>query len=312
MNSLQTEPMLFPSMMMSSLTIIDAHIHHYPQAARENPAAWARDMKENHWMGLMQSNALQGWPTLEQLLEGMDRAHVQRAILQGWYWENLATCVECNQWQAQWVREHPQKFIGFASIQPLAGERAMDALKKAYDDGLKGIGEVFPAAQGFPMNHPTWLKMIAWATDRAMPITLHVPEPVGHAYAGNLSAPLSDYQWLAENFPETIFIFAHWGGLLPFYELNAHCKKAFKNVYYDTAASPLLYDKRVYKAVVELIGSERILFGSDYPLRTFPKRQTQPDFEHAIAEVKAAGLSDEATANLLSKNALRLLDSMHI
>lgn len=115
--------------------------------------------------------------------------------------------------------------------------------------------------------------MVSWATEHKMPIMLHVPEPAGHNYAGKISTPLSDYQWIAETFPETTFIFAHWGGLLPFYELNAHCKKVLKNAYYDTAASPLLYDKRIYQAMVGLIGSEKILFGQTIHLEPFPKNK---------------------------------------
>ncbi len=292
---------------MNSSSIIDTHIHHYPEEVASNPTAWAREREENHWANLMEANALQGWPTLETLLKDMKRAQVQCAILQGWYWQHLTTCIWHNEWQAQWIKKHPGTLLAFASVQPLAGRQAMDALKKAYDDGLKGMGEVFPAAQGFPMDHPTWLEMVTWATERNMPITLHVPEPAGHHYAGKIAAPLSDYQWLAETFPETTFIFAHWGGLLPFYELNPQCKKVLKNVYYDTSASALLYDKKVYTRVTEIIGSKRILFGSDYPLRTFPRQQTKPDFVHAIKEVKTAGLSSKEANDILSGNAQQLL-----
>ena len=296
--------------MTNKRAIIDAHIHHYPEELTKDPATWARERGETHWANLMEANTLQGWPTLATLLADMERAHIQHTILQGWYWEHLSTCIWHNKWQSTWIKRHPEKLSAFASVQPLAGEAALDALKKAHDDGLQGIGEVFPAAQGFPMNHPTWLKMVSWATEHKMPIMLHVPEPAGHNYAGKISAPLSDYQWIAETFPETTFIFAHWGGLLPFYELNAHCKKVLKNVYYDTAASPLLYDKRIYQAMVGLIGSEKILFGSDYPLRTFPKKQKKPGFEHAVEEVLTAGLSENDTDNLLTKNALRILDTI--
>ena len=296
--------------MTNKIAVIDAHIHHYPAEVAKRPAMWAKERGEIHWGNLMEANTLQAWPTLEALLTDMKRAQIQHAILQGWYWEHLSTCIWHNNWQSTWVKDHPKQLTAFASVQPLAGEAALDALRKAYDDGLRGIGEVFPAAQGFTMKHPTWLKMVTWATERKMPITLHVPEPVGHRYAGKISAALSDYQWLAETFPETTFIFAHWGGLLPFYELNAHCKKIFKNVYYDTAASPLLYNKRIYQTIVDLIGSERILFGTDYPLKTFPKKQRVQDFEHALKEVLTAGLSKKDEENLLAKNALQLLDAI--
>ena len=60
-------------------------------------------------------------------------------------------------------------------------------------------------------------------------------------------------------------------------------RQDLQNVYYDTAASPLLYDQRVYRAVADCVGAERILFGSDYPLRVFPREQKEPDFVRPVS-----------------------------
>ena len=53
---------------------------------------------------------------------------------------------------------------------------------------------------------------------------------------------------------------------MPFYELMPEIKEAFKNVYYDSAASSFLYDANVFSNVIKLVGVEKILFGSDYPV----------------------------------------------
>jgi predicted TIM-barrel fold metal-dependent hydrolase len=75
-------------------------------------------------------------------------------------------------------------------------------------------------------------------------------------------------------------------------------KRALKNVYFDTAASPLLYGLGVYEQVILLVGGGRILFGSDYPLLE-PRR--------ALEEVAALGLDQETKNQILSVNARRLL-----
>ena len=49
-------------------------------------------------------------------------------------------------------------------------------------------------------------------------------------------------------------IAAHWGGGLPFYALMPEVREALENVYFDTAASHLLYDATVYRRVIELVG----------------------------------------------------------
>jgi predicted TIM-barrel fold metal-dependent hydrolase len=69
-------------------------------------------------------------------------------------------------------------------------------------------------------------------------------------------------------------------------------------VYYDTAASPFLYNKRVYQIALSIVGPHRILFGSDYPLIP-PARYKQ--------EMQEAGLDEKELEAVLGLNARRLL-----
>ena len=45
-------------------------------------------------------------------------------------------------------------------------------------------------------------------------------------------------------------------------EVNA----LMSNVFYDTAATPLLYKNEIFSASLNIVGAKKILFGSDYPL----------------------------------------------
>ena len=196
--------------------------------------------------------------------------------------------------------------MGFAVAHPLAGQKALDALQSGIDRGLVGFGEFLPQAQGYTLKEDSWLKVVELAINCKVPINLHVTEPVGKSYKGRIETPLADYQWLAQNYPECTFIFAHWGGLLPFYELNPAVKQALSNVYYDTAASPLLYDKSIYRRVVDTIGSDRILFGTDYPLLLKPGNSRTPSFTPILEELNAASLSEQEVTAILSGNARKL------
>lgn len=262
-----------------------------------------------HWASVVtprgEKRSLQGWANRDQMLAAMDAADVNRAVLLGWYWEHHETCVCQNRWHAQWLREDPDRWLAFMAIQPLAGERALDEVKRAADAGCIGIGELFPQVQGFARDDPTWLRIVELAIERGLVIHWHVAEPVGPTYTGKRDTPLNDYLWLAQTYPELTLILAHWGGLLPFYELNPFCKKAFQNVFYDTAAGPLLYDKRIYQAVVSVVGAEKILFGSDYPLRVY--KEKEPEFRRFVQEIQGSGLTDEACAAVLGGNAKRIL-----
>jgi hypothetical protein len=61
-------------------------------------------------------------------------------------------------------------------------------------------------------------------------------------------------------------ILAHWGGGFFFYELMPEVARAAADVFYDTAASPFLYRPLIYSLALKIVGPDRILFGSDYPL----------------------------------------------
>jgi hypothetical protein len=75
-------------------------------------------------------------------------------------------------------------------------------------------------------------------------------------------------------------------------------KEAMRNVYFDSAASPFLYVPEVYERVSELVGADKILFGTDYPLLV----------QHRLLkEIDSLNLSPETREQILSGNARRLL-----
>jgi predicted TIM-barrel fold metal-dependent hydrolase len=92
---------------------------------------------------------------------------------------------------------------------------------------------------------------------------------------------------------------AHWGGGLPFYALMPEVRQALTDAYFDTAATPFLYEPAVYRRGVDLVGAEHILFGSDFPLIEQGRER------RAIEEAFPAG--EPACALILGENARRLL-----
>lgn len=292
--------------------IIDSHVHHYPEEVISNISAWADLHKESYWkslvLGIEGRNSIQGWASTKKLLKDMDAAGMDKVVLQGWYWEHQKTCRLQNEFYLKCYKEYPDRFIPFVSVQARDGECALEDLKEAYEGGACGIGEIFPEAQGFDMDDPIWLRIVEWAAQKNLPITMHVTEPVGHDYLGKIESPLSEYLFLAQRYPELKLILSHWGGLLPFYELNPVVKRAFKNVYYDTAASPLLYDSKIYRLVIDAVGVDKLFFGSDYPLKVFPRKQLESDFILSLGELKEAGLSDKEYDQLVGLNIANFLN----
>jgi predicted TIM-barrel fold metal-dependent hydrolase len=98
--------------------------------------------------------------------------------------------------------------------------------------------------------------------------------------------------------PSVTVVLAHWGGGLLFYELMPEVREALRHVYYDIAASPFLYDESIYEIAVRILGSKKVLFGTDYPLVRHSRY---------LAPLRTHISSNEDRENILSKNARTIL-----
>lgn len=291
--------------------MIDCHTHYYPEEVSADPRAWALPRQESHWLSTVARgypSGLQDWPTLGQWIERMEAAGLATAVCQGWYWQHPATCREQWAWYRTLLSRHPGRLAAFCPVQPRDGEAGLELVRQALAEGACGIGELHPGVQGFSLRESDiFHQLCALAATSRVPLCLHVTEAVGPDYPGRVETPLADYLWLARQFPQTTFIFAHWGGGLPFFHRMPRAAPLLANVYYDSAASPLLYDSRIWRTVADLAGADRILFGTDFPLRLFPRQKTSADFLTLIGEVRASGLSAVDQEKILGANARSLL-----
>jgi predicted TIM-barrel fold metal-dependent hydrolase len=95
---------------------------------------------------------------------------------------------------------------------------------------------------------------------------LHSTEPIGHLYPGKGEAtPDKLFIWLSA-YPTQPIVLAHWGGGLPFYELMPEVRAVTHYVAYDSAATTYLYNHSIFQHVAAIVGPERVVFGSDYPI----------------------------------------------
>ena len=280
--------------------IVDAHVHLYPPAANADPLGWATARGEAHWATLVtrrrkDGRQVQGFASVADLLRDMDAAGVGRAILQGWYWEHHGTCAEQNRFYRECVQAHPDRLAAFATLHPAGGADALETVRRAREEGFLGLGELSPHSQHFAGDGAAWREIMLLAGESGLPVTLHVTDPLSRPYPGRVDTPLQDFLGLAREFPRTKFILAHWGGGLAW----SPEALAFPNLWFDTAASPLLYGPEVWAKAPR----ERTLFGSDYPLVLYPRIEQGPSLENLLREARATGV-DEA---ILGLNARTLL-----
>ena len=153
--------------------------------------------------------------------------------------------------------------------------------------------------QGFNLADRTTMKPVVDAALKHDLIFLtHSSEPVGHEYSGKGSITPDILYSFITKFPNLKLVCAHWGGGLPFYALMPEVAEALANVFFDTAATVFLYKPEIFERVSQIIGSDKILFGSDYPLM---------HQNRVLAQIQASQLPEEDKARILGANAQKLL-----
>ena len=276
--------------------VIDSHCHILPPSFRDRRAELA---SRDATFAALLSDSKAAIATVDNLLEAMDLAGIDRAVVMGMGWTDPDVATEVNDYIIRAVADNPNRLSGFCSVNPAWGEGAYIEAKRCISAGLSGIGELHSDTQGFDITSVSDMAPIMeLARADALPVLVHASEPVGHQYRGKGSATPDKLYRFIQNFPGNPIICAHWGGGLPFYSLMPEVKESLKLVYFDSAASPFLYRPEVFPAMAEFAGTGKVLFASDYPLM---------DMSRPLEQARSMGFDPESEDRLLSGNAAKLL-----
>ncbi|MCL4540901.1 MAG: amidohydrolase family protein [Chloroflexi bacterium] len=268
--------------------IIDCHSHIFPPEIIAHRASWCiRDA----WFGALYASPKARLSTAEDLIASMDKAQVTTTCVHAFGWKDTGAGKFHNAYLLDSARRFPGRILSFAYATPhyIPADLAL----------FSGIGEWMPDGQGFSLAHHQQLASVleaAYLLD--LPVLIHTSELTGHYYPGKGTVYPQLIVALASAFPNNQFIAAHWGGGLPFYELMPEVRDQLKRVFYDTAASSLLYDTAIYPLIEQIGLQHKVLWGSDFPLI----RQ-----ERDIARIHNATISATFRGLLLGTNAYTLL-----
>ncbi|MEW5718207.1 MAG: amidohydrolase family protein [Chloroflexota bacterium] len=280
--------------------IIDAHTHLFSPAVI---ADRARYTQRDSFFDFLYRNPKARIVGAAELIAAMDAAGVDKAIVAGWCWQSNDICIEQNSWLIEIARQSPKRLLALCTVQPNAGDAAVREFRRCIENGMAGAGELNADGQNFRLDDPGFLNLARAAVELRAPIMLHTNESVGHNYPGKGQLPLAAIYALVKTLPDLRLVLAHWGGGYPFYELMPEVRAASQNIFYDTAASPLLYAPQIFRMVVNIVGADKVLFGSDFPLILYPKKQKDPDMRPFLDEARSAGFSVDERAQVLGANA---------
>ena len=276
--------------------IIDVHTHIFPKEIRTAREKYFPD--EPAFKKLYQSPKSR-LISAQEMLTLMDDSQVDKSVIFGFPWKNPRLFKLHNDYISETVRRFPDRFIGLGCFDLFSDGVAEETHRCLREGGLSGIGELAFYQSGIENASLIRLEpVMEICSTLDLPVLIHTNEPIGHAYPGKTPNTLAQIYQLVQTFPQNKIVLAHWGGGLFFFSLlKKEIKQNLKHVYFDTAASPYLYDPRVYRLAIELVGVEKILFGSDFPLLP-PARY----FE----EMKTAGLSKGEMNKICGANAAKL------
>ncbi|MCL0046398.1 amidohydrolase family protein [Dehalococcoidales bacterium] len=278
------------------VVIIDFHTHVFPPQIKKNRSKY---IDNDPCFALLYSDSKANLATTDELIATMDKEEIDISVIVNIGWITHELCVETNDYILESVARYPRRLIGFCAVQPNSYDAAIAEIERCAKEGIRGVGEMRPDMQLFDFRDEEVMQpFIEVLIKHKLFLLTHSSEPVGHNYPGKGAiTPDMLYPFIAR-FPDLTIVCAHWGGGLPFYALMPEVKQVMSNVFFDTAASPFLYSPQIYSQVVQLVGSDKILFGSDYPLLA-PGQ--------LIKEIRSLDLPEETKSLILSGNAQRLL-----
>ena len=204
---------------------------------------------------------------------------------------------------AEVVKSFPGRFIGFASVDPWKGRRAIDEMERAVTElGMSGA-KFHPGIQAFYPNDTRFYPLYEKISEMGVPALFHTgTNGLGAGVAGGMGIRL-DYtrpiylDHVAAEFPELTIIGAHpaW----PWHEEMLAIIGHKSNVFMDLSGWSPKYIPAAIMDEARTRLKDRILFGSDYPFIT-PERWLK-DFD------SLEGFSPETRRMILYENAARIL-----
>ena len=275
--------------------IIDFHTHIFPKAIRENRETYFASEPAFKLLYSLPGSKLVG---AQEIVAAMDRQGVDKSVVFGFPWKNSQTFIKHNDYILEAVARYPKRLIGLCCLDPFSRDAATEALR-CLEGGLAGIGELAFYQSGIDDEALDKLApLMQICRDKDLPVLIHTNEPVGHTYPGKTPHTLKQIYDLVKKFPENVIVLAHWGGGIFFFALlKKEVKESLGNVYFDTAASPFLYAPEIYRYAKDIVGLDKILFGSDFPLIN-PARY--------FRELDISGLSKAEIESICGLNAAQL------
>ena len=298
---------------------IDVHAHYIPAALPElanrrggfGPAANMRDSMSD----------------LDQRLADMDERGIDVELVSAPpYVQNSAPdiCKQMNDATAEAI-DGSKRFIGLATLPMQEPEAAAAELERCVRElGFRGL-EILTNVQGENLHAPRFAPLYRKMQELDVAAFVHPQNVLGadrlsEFFMNNIIGNPSDtavaagcliFGGVLEEMPGLRFVFAHGGGTCPFLrgrwehawrqhlvvdtQISRPPSEYFRKLYFDT----LTHSTPVLNYLVETVGHERLMLGSDYPFR-------MGDYTPPVSVQAVPHLTDAQREAIYCENAIRV------
>ena len=188
------------------------------------------------------------------VLERMDECGIDTTLI-------LGTPLCSNDYIVRAVADHPGRLVGGAYLDPRQGDGAIEAMKGYRDDGLHVV-KLFPNLGYYP-DDDTYRPFFDSVAELGMAVLTHCGwlTPAMGVTAAKYSRP-GRFETLVRLYPDTIFIFAHMGGIDGFLEAIMLTTRT-PNAYVDISPGQGVWTLEYAGDMVKSVPPDRLLFGAD-------------------------------------------------
>lgn len=279
--------------------------------------------------------------SVEEHLRFMDEAGIDMAVLTTNPELTLERSRKFNNLCARAVKEHPTRFVGFASVSPLGEKDALEELERAIKGlGLKGV-HIHSRSGKHTLDEKEYWPFYEKVSELKIPVDLHIvgapqgfdglnaPYPLYYVVAREMDLCATTLRiclgGILEEFPDLIFIINHFGGGVSsviervdaymsytgagwsdFYPgkplITKPWREYFNKLYFNMAGREQGMD--TVKCALTNISPKKMVFGTDWP---FNYDNDAKGVKEYVADIRKLPLPAEDIEGMLGGNAARLL-----